>query len=301
MQKKISVIIPHRDSLNTLSRLLRSIPSSDDIEVLVVDNSPIAIMRDSVGSSCDYRLLFSPPEKGAGGARNVGIENATGKWLVFADADDYFADDAFNTFLALSDSPHELIYFLSDAVFSDTGLPSDRVDSLNHTVKNFISGEIEEMRMRLGFPTPWAKMVAHDLVKRHSIRFDEVVACNDVYFSMLAGYYAKTIDAVDKVVYVATVTKGSLSHRRGLSIVDSRLRVALRYNRFVKDHNYPQYQISIMLFLKQTAKFGIKALARSCSLLIEYRQNPFIGAGNWFKTYFRVREKEKKEKDYITT
>ena len=36
----ISVIIPHRNSIKTLDRLFDSIPVSDRIEIILVDNSP---------------------------------------------------------------------------------------------------------------------------------------------------------------------------------------------------------------------------------------------------------------------
>ena len=34
----------------------------------------------------------------AGGARNEGIKIAKGKWVIFADADDYFEPNAFSSF-----------------------------------------------------------------------------------------------------------------------------------------------------------------------------------------------------------
>ena len=47
-QIEISVIIPHKDSLDCLPRLLNSIQLSETIEIIVVDNSPIPISRDDI-------------------------------------------------------------------------------------------------------------------------------------------------------------------------------------------------------------------------------------------------------------
>ena len=39
--------------------------------------------------------------------------------------------------------------------------------------------------------SPWAKMVKVSMIERYSIRFEEVVASNDVWFSVNVGYVAK--------------------------------------------------------------------------------------------------------------
>ena len=82
-----------------LLRCLGSIPIREDVQVIVADDNSDITEVDDVN-------LFSLPEKyphvefiwgknengrkGAGYARNLGLEKAKGKWLVFADADDFF-------------------------------------------------------------------------------------------------------------------------------------------------------------------------------------------------------------------
>jgi len=213
MKPDFSIIIPQRNSLSTLSKLFSSIPDSANIEIILVDNSPIPIKKEDVGINRDYTLLWSPPDRYAGGARNIGIEKAKGRWLIFADADDYFSDTAFCTFNRYKDSDAELICFSCDGIYTDTGEHSDRGDRYTNLVQGYLKGQRSEMQLRLCFPVPWAKMVSKKLVDRMKIRYDEVVASNDEFFSLLSGYYAKKIEAVDEVVYVVTVSKGSLTRR----------------------------------------------------------------------------------------
>lgn len=100
-----SVIIPQRNSIQTLPRLFDSIPVSDRIEIIVVDNTPTPVTKEEIGIDREYKLLWSEPSRHAGGARNVGMEAAKGKWLIFADADDYFTERAFSLFESKIDSP----------------------------------------------------------------------------------------------------------------------------------------------------------------------------------------------------
>lgn len=295
-----SVIIPHRNSIQCLPRLLSTIPCTNRIEILIVDNSPIPIQKEDLSVSRTYNLLYSDPKRGAGGARNVGIEHALGKWLIFIDADDFLTDDAFDTFYSYFDSLADVIYFCSKSVYSDTGEPADRGNLHNNMVANYVRGNFDEYRLRIYFSTPWPKMIRHELIKQHTIRFDEVVAANDVIFSMLTGYYARTIEVVEKIVYVVTVSKGSLTMRHDTAVVMARYEAALKLNKFLREHDLKQHQRSIMYFLVRSFKHGLKVFFQCIHLLLEYRQNPFIGAKTWLKEARIIIARNRKYKEYIT-
>lgn len=295
-----SVIIPHRNSIQCLPKLLSTVPATEQVEVLIVDNSPVPITRDDIDSSRAYELFYSAPERGAGGARNVGIEHARGRWLVFVDADDYLTPDAFDTFYSYVDSDAEVLYFCSSSVYIDTGEPADRGNIHNQMVADYVQGRYDEQRLRIYFSTPWPKMVSHELVQRHAIRFDEVVASNDVIFSMLTGYYARSIEVVDKVVYMVTVSKGSLTMRHDTAVVMARYEVALRLNQFLREHGLGSYQRSIMYFIVRSLKHGVKTFFQSLRLLMVYKQNPLIGARNWVKEARIIASRNRKYKKYIT-
>ena len=92
-----SIIIPHKNIPDLLQICLDSIPERDDIEIIVVDDNSdeeIISKSDFPGlERSDCKVIFTKEGKGAGYARNVGLDNANGKWILFADADDYFVDD----------------------------------------------------------------------------------------------------------------------------------------------------------------------------------------------------------------
>lgn len=295
-----SIIIPHRNSLHFLSKLFHTLPKSGKIQIILIDNSDIPIKKEDVDTDRNFKLLYSSPERGAGGARNLGIEHSKGKWLIFADADDYFPDDAFETFYSKFYSDAELIFFGMGGIYSDTGKSSDRGDRYTTIVRNFLSGTISEFEIRLNFSTPCSKMVSNQLVKRHNLRYDEVLASNDVFFSLLTGFYAKKIEAIDKITYIATVSRGSLTKRRDYEVIKSRFIVNLRRNKFLKEHNLAQYQSSIMYHLYNSTKFGLSKTLKFIKLLLEYKQSPLIGASRWLKTFNLYKKESKRDKKYIT-
>lgn len=294
-----SVIVPHRSSIRTLAKLLNTIPSSPQIEVIVVDNSLTPISKEDIDSDREFILLYSEPERGAGGARNVGIDNARGEWLIFADADDFFSDNAFGTFSKYRDTDAELICFCASSEYVDTGEIATRGDTYTKLVRDSLSGKRSEMDLRLCFSVPWSKMVRHSLVEREKLRYDEVVASNDMYFSLVSGYYANKILAVDEVVYVVTVSRGSLTRRRDKAVTFSKYEVNLRYNSFVKKHHLKKYQKSVMVYLVRAFKLDFSCGVEAVKLLFKYHQNPLVGCRRWLATSIKLREMNRREKGYI--
>lgn len=294
-----SIIIPQRNSLDSLTRLLDSIPVSDKIEVILVDNSFEPISMEDVKTNRSFQLFYSAPQFFAGGARNVGLDNAHGKWLIFADADDFFTPQAFDVFYSYIDSAADLIYFKSDSVYDDTLEPSDRNVLFNSYIDGYTTGKLSEIEVRLAYLVPWGKMVKRQLVEQNNIRFDEVVAANDVYFSTLTGYYSKKFLIDSREVYVVTTRKGSLANRLDLPVITSRYHVVLRRNKFLKEHGLKHKQGSVMFFIYMSISFGPYVFLSFIADALRYRQNIFIGMRNWLKTYKKISFNTRKNRKYI--
>lgn len=295
-QYDFSIIIPHRNSVELLRKLICSIPQSERIEIIVVDNSLTPISNNDIGLDRQYQLLYSSPEKGAGGARNVGLENAHGEWLVFADADDYFTSNAFSLFSSMFTSDVDVVYFCAEGRYIDTGEYSKRADPYSSLIKSFLSGNSSELDVRLGIPVPWSKMIRHELVNQHHIRFDEIAAGNDIYFSLLTGYYAKKIAAIDETTYIVTVSKGTLTKRRDYESTYARLYSKLHCNQFLRNHGLSNRQHSLLFAFVRGKKYSLKQLWSFLALIYQFKQNPFIGCSQWYKTAL----KKDRDKRYFT-
>lgn len=194
-------IIPHKNCPELLQRCVDSIPQRDDIQIVVIDDNSEVDKKPSIErQGVEIILIDAEHSKGAGRARNIGLEHAKGEWLLFADADDYFSENL----MALLDKYQEdnttdLVY-LSASKFDEDGVLSgliegQLVDDYLHSKKN------AEMHLRYGIWTPWSRMVKNAMVTKYKIRFDEIPAANDKMFGLLSSKYAKTIAAEGAVVY----------------------------------------------------------------------------------------------------
>lgn len=296
---EISVIIPHRNSTSTLSRLLDSIPYDDDVEVIVVDNSVIKVCRDDICSKRKYTLIYSDPNKGAGCARNVGLSIASGKWVFFADADDYFSAEAFLSFQKYYSSANEIVFFKSRGIYDDTGEPSQRSDHYNRLIDEFVEDDSKEINLRLLFSVPWAKLIKKDLIDRHNISFEEILASNDINFSVKTGYYAKKVAIDNTVVYIVTTNRGSLTNRKDINTIRSRYSAYIRRNRFLKENGLGSMQQSVMYFIYIAFQSSSKHFLSFLAEAIRERQNIFIGYSKWLMSFISSRNKENTDKKYI--
>lgn len=282
----ISVIIPHYSKSDTdlLERAVKSIPDSKELEVLVVDNSPIRISEKVFYYRSNVEILFSDNTRGAGHARNIGIQHAKGKWMIFLDADDFFVDGAFDLLKEYINSDNDLVFFNMTSVYSDTLEPATRHESYERKVHNYFIDR-DEYPLRCHWPSPCAKLVSTDFVKINNILFDEVPASNDVMFALKVGLAADRI-AVDKnYLYCATVEKGSLTNTVSLKNIESRFDVNIRKNNMLKEHGYRRSS-SVMAFIVHSLKYGpipfIKLFWRAL-----ITGNLFVGYQNWINTVMK--------------
>ena len=97
---KISVIVPVYNVEKYLHRCVDSILAQtfNDFELLLIDDGS----KDKSGAICDEYAakdsrvrVFHKENGGVSSARNLGLENAKGDWIIFIDSDDWIADDMF--------------------------------------------------------------------------------------------------------------------------------------------------------------------------------------------------------------
>lgn len=109
---KISVIIPVYNAEKYVTKAVESALRFDEVfeVILVEDQSPDKALDvcKTLAKKHDRVKLFQHPDKGnhgAGESRNVGMRNATGNFLAFLDADDFYLPNRFDAEKELFKNP----------------------------------------------------------------------------------------------------------------------------------------------------------------------------------------------------
>ncbi len=247
---KYTVIIPHYvkqpGQLDLVLRLLASLPQRQDLQVLVVDNSPQPIdasallaQAGALARTASLEVLFSEPGRGAGRARNVGLQHARGRWLLFADADDYYAPDCFEVLDRELKDDTDILYF---NVFGQGG----RVARVHRYYEQYAQTGRQQL-VRYMIWAPWNKVIARRLVEEKGLLFEETSIGNDAMFSLCASRDAQIIQIVQHRLYCLTDQAGSITFdKRPFAKELESLQVRIRINRFLMEQGMGRYRIDLV-------------------------------------------------------
>lgn len=279
-----SFVIPHKNSPQYLNDLVNTIPRREDIEIIIVDdNSDIACVNwknfKFDNNKCIH-LIETKEGKGAGFARNVGLKQAVGKWIIFPDSDDYYSDNLLDVIDSYVDSDYDVIYFKyvfenSHGKFiempynkwiEDATLNDDNIDKIKY-MEN----------------VPWNKMVRHQFIIDHDIHFEEVLNGNDIFFSYQVGFFSKNYCVDKNVLYYYVEHKKSITNKKRNSdeyyLCNLKHRVQCR--EFFKMIGHPKWAKSVLaLFVSNLVKKGWQSFFQSIRVYLlnynEVERNKFL-------------------------
>jgi len=94
-----SVVIPTYNHAEYIGRALQSVlkQACDDTEIIVVDDGSTDDTRDRVEATAGPITYLRIPNQGPGAARNHGVRESRGQFILFLDADDALLDGAIET------------------------------------------------------------------------------------------------------------------------------------------------------------------------------------------------------------
>lgn len=213
-----SFIIPHKNTPELLQKCLDSIPRRDDVQIIVVDDN-----SDSKKVDFDHfpgvddpsvEVYLTKEGRGAGYARNVGLQHACGKWLVFADADDFFLPGLTAAMEEYKDSDAEVVFFKGNSLKLPSGEPGHRGELMNEAVDKAVS--TNDFTDVLLLTAPCRRFIKHHVVRDKHIVFDEVRWANDVTFIAKLVANTSKYAASSMPIYCITESSGSLVYCRSL-------------------------------------------------------------------------------------
>lgn len=203
MKLNYSIIIPHRNSPELLDRCLRSIPQREDIEIIVVDDNSDANQKPIISRSDVQLILLEEDSPGAGRARNKGLDRAKGKWLLFADCDDFYEKGFIDELDKFVESSYDIIYF--DMHYSiDLASGECWPNPYSHQIEDFLKDPLninKKKILKFSKTEPWHQMYSHQFISSINVSFHEVPIVDDAWFTQYAASQTNNIYAIDKKLY----------------------------------------------------------------------------------------------------
>lgn len=241
---QLSIIIPHYNTPDSLIQLVQTIPVRRDIQILIVDDNstvdmaPIEqFMQEETGRRIEL-YKNSSGVKGAGSARNIGLSHVEGKWILFADADDFFIEGFYEKILLYLNSDYDMVYFPPTSKDIRTGETSSRHVMYMELVEKYRKQpSLKNLtEMKYGFCTPWSKLIRASVMKENNIEFDQIMVSNDIMCMTKCAYYSKKVAACEDVIYCVTRGGKTLTSQKDEKRFDTRIEVLVNRYTFLREH-----------------------------------------------------------------
>ena len=288
----LTIIIPHFNTSDLLQILLASIPQDKGIQTIVIDDqSELFHLKviENLKSKYNFELYYNDLNKSAGACRNIGIKNAKGNWLLFADSDDYFMDGFYNKVSRYFDSKIDVVFFSPTSRYIDTAKIANVHFSVQKIIEDYlqVKSRKNEFFLRYNFISPWSKLIKKEFLDTHKIKFDEGdIGAEDVMLSTKIGYFMKSFDTSVDVIYCRNVRHGSITKILNEHQFDIRLHARISRIKFLKAHLLQKEINTIMkpFICNKAAEFLLLSLRRfgfkKCVLVLGLYRKQKI---KWFR------------------
>lgn len=223
MNPKVSIIIPFYNAQATLDRSLTGLLTQTytNLEIIYIDDGSTDRSLEVVEgiSAGDERVkIIRKKNTGVSSSRNVGLENATGEWIYFADADDWMVRDCIETLVKGAEALN------CDMVVSDFARVRSGLVSHKHGPAGGLFTQKQFLRY-MGrrpsdhyFSSLWNKLFRRSIIEQEYLRFDTSISFGEDHVFILRYLRSvRNVMLVDRPLYYYIDTEGSLLHR-GLNI-----------------------------------------------------------------------------------
>lgn len=215
-----SIIIPFYNIGETIIPLLESLKNQKykNFELILVDdgsddNSKSIVYRFKNEFS-DFKYILKK-NGGTSSARNLGLSYANGEYILFADADDTYEEDALNIiFNSIKMNSSELICFdyynlyLGGKKESALNLVEGKI---NLDVEKVITNFLNYNYINRFASAVWNKVYKKNIIDKNKLEFNEdLVLGEDLFFNINYFCNVQCIDLIDYKLYNYLQTENSI-------------------------------------------------------------------------------------------
>lgn len=226
----ISFIVPVYNAEKYLHPCIDSVLHQlNNCELILVDDGS----TDSSGEICDFYAseyqkikVFHTENRGPSRARNLGVDNAQGDYIVFIDSDDFINCDFVENFENARITADVIFYPMEKLLMNGQRIPMGDGIGIENTRKLKASEVLERIANCPKFPaSPCGKLVRRDFLKEHRIHFAFNRLCEDYDWTYQLLQYAQSFDFFLGGCYTYRQIPHSRSGRAGARSVEDNMAI----------------------------------------------------------------------------
>lgn len=216
---RYSVIIPVYNAKETLRRCLDSLVRQQfsDYELLLINDGSTddsdAICHEYANTYSCIRY-FAKENGGVSSARNLGLDQAKGEYILFVDSDDYVSE---NYFASLSDALENAAADLLLFGYRNFGGVSTEWDTgvFYENTEVGVAEQISSAMRQYLFSSLWSKAFKRRIIEQHNIRFaNDLAIGEDQAFIFTYAMHIRSIGSIGYHLYNVDVSDGNSLSRK---------------------------------------------------------------------------------------
>ncbi len=217
-----SLIIPVYNVEKYLRACLDSVlnQSFSDWEAVCVNDGSTdgsaVILKEYAVKDTRFRVV-EQPNAGLSAARNTGMKNATGDYVLFLDSDDWLETDALET-LARNLDGEDMLCFSGRRYLEleNRFLPSDQLEERIYLSGMDYYNENALQRRDFAFVCVVLRAYRRSFLDENALRFKEGIFHEDNLFTPLTCYFSRGVRVINDCLYDYRVRGNSITTTRGL-------------------------------------------------------------------------------------
>ncbi|MBR5575241.1 MAG: glycosyltransferase [Alphaproteobacteria bacterium] len=256
---KISIIVPVYNMEKYIARCIRTLTRQTltDIEILLIDDgstdNSLQIMQEFADHDNRIKIL-QQKNLGPAAARNTGLDNATGKYLMFCDSDDGYKETMCQTMFDTIESQNVDVVCCHNFFNYEDGL--DNYEKYRRTLNWYFNPKtsgrhkLTDKRIVDTNVLLWNKIWKRELVTKHGIRFPTGHEHDDDTFWYQYAFVSREIYFLRTPLYYYFLRSGSIMssqiHKQPKNRYD-RLAITDYILNFLQQHNLLKQHKQAML------------------------------------------------------
>lgn len=248
----LSIIVPvynvEKYISNCIESLLKQDISTQDYEIIFVDDGSPDCSMDIVSRySChDNIVQIWQNNQGVSSARNKGIEEAKGDYLIFVDADDEIEENSLNAIVAELKRTNVEILLLNSYIYENGRKGKGAYRFPKNLTGNIISG-IELFKKGYVKGNVCSAVFKRHFIIDYKLRFSEKLKNGeDTLFMTIAFLYAHAICHLDVDFYKVKRRKGSASQTSDYNSVKAILNSLYEVEYFINTNSLTLDKLSLL-------------------------------------------------------
>ena len=218
MNMRYSFIIPHHNNPVLLNRLIDSIPQREDIEIIVIDDNSDELKKPkNLRNDCQLFFISASESKGAGKARNKGLDLAKGDWLFFADSDDLYVDGFIDVVDSVKKDELDILFFDVFYTWEEDKKKEHWSQRYSPSIQNYLKNPNSKywlLMVKHVIQGPWNFAIRSEYVRKIGARFEEIPKGNDAYFHHYVAMNTERVCVIPQKLYYWIWNSDGITQRK---------------------------------------------------------------------------------------